>query len=239
MRKKDTPPAATVLSEPEDDIDRLKETDSCKVQWKVVEPCRGNRKRRGRRKKSYPMSFERTKRRNRETSRTRFRLVSETSNSEVENVSAVNGVCTRTSSKFSISSTSSLGIGVYESQIDYSSNDDRPVMSPVFDNNGEFEQTNKMNNFPSASSLDDLTVISTGSLKRKRHNNDESDSDTPSKRIKKKKVIVSGNGDLNKKLLKDFNGVTMTNGGISPQPLDLVWAKCRGYPPFPALVSAH
>ena len=33
------------------------------------------------------------------------------------------------------------------------------------------------------------------------------------------------------------NGMVVQNGGYQIRPLDLVWAKCRGYPPYPALVG--
>ena len=36
---------------------------------------------------------------------------------------------------------------------------------------------------------------------------------------------------------KSINGLVNGSGAVEIKPLDLVWAKCRGYPPYPALVS--
>jgi hypothetical protein len=65
---------------------------------------------------------------------------------------------------------------------------------------------------------------------------------TPSERSSKKKSrLESGSsadgGPVSKS--KTINGMVNGSGAneIEVKPLDLVWAKCRGYPPYPALVS--
>lgn len=86
---------------------------------------------------------------------------------------------------------------------------------------------------PSASSVEDLTVkpslvqAKKQGKKRKRSSGSEG---TVKKRRKQQ---------LESKLdsFKNINGLVNGGENYEIKPLDLVWAKCRGYPPYPALVS--
>ena len=89
---------------------------------------------------------------------------------------------------------------------------------------------------PSASTPEDLTV-QTGSLVReplgrKRKHSSSSIDGAPS--TKKTKRLVPG---ADSQRGRAVNGLVNGGAEVSFKPLDLVWAKCRGYPSYPALVS--
>ena len=93
---------------------------------------------------------------------------------------------------------------------------------------------------PKATGIEDLTARnltvpkqSHGRGKKRKRNAGSSD------RSRKKSRLESGSsadgGPISKS--KTINGLVNGSGAnIDIKPLDLVWAKCRGYPPYPALV---
>jgi len=83
---------------------------------------------------------------------------------------------------------------------------------------------------PSASSFDDLTTIAKKKkVNRKRKN-------TFRGGIEKKLRLTSESSDAGSVGLP-VNGVTVNGAQCDIKHLDVVWAKCRGYPSYPALVS--
>ena len=96
---------------------------------------------------------------------------------------------------------------------------------------------------PSASSVEDLTVKvpivkgGGGGSRKRRYSSDGEDGGRKVGRVEIE--VVPRPPPLPSTPNRTSNGgdVVMQNGGYQIRPLDLVWAKCRGYPPYPALVG--
>lgn len=87
---------------------------------------------------------------------------------------------------------------------------------------------------PSASSVEDLTVKSPLVVQAKKQGKKRKRSSGSEGAVKKRRKQ-----HMESKLdsFKNINGLVNGGENYEIKPLDLVWAKCRGYPPYPALVS--
>ena len=124
---------------------------------------------------------------------------------------------------------------VYETaNEDYITVDDKRIMSPGSDGTS--------GGIPKATRIEDLTARNLSVPKmNQRQGQKRKRSTGVSERGRKKSRLESGSsvdgGPISK--LKTMNGLVNGSGDeVDIKPLDLVWAKCRGYPPYPALVSA-
>ena len=138
---------------------------------------------------------------------------------------------------------------VYETANEgYMSIEEKQMMSPLSDT--------PTGGIPKATGIEDLTARNLsvqqkqggqgGQQQARGKKRKRSSTGTPaasSERSKKKSRLESGSsadgGPVSKS--KTINGLVNGSGagasGAEVKPLDLVWAKCRGYPPYPALVS--
>lgn len=159
------------------------------------------------------------------------RLPSTGSVSEAER--SVNGVSSRREKgRTRVGSSSSI----YETAMEGYSSEERLLRSPLSDSSlyrQRLASSTSENAPPSASSTDDLTVraplVPRGARGRKRKHGERRAG------TKRKKRAVSDSDSA--KRTGTINGLVNGSGSFEIKALDLVWAKCRGYPPYPALVS--
>lgn len=126
----------------------------------------------------------------------------------------------------------------YETAGEGYSSEDKHALSP-------FSDINRFSAIPSASSVEDLTVFDPlanrrGKPGRKPGRKRKGSFRTEVGGLKKIRLTSessdagSGGGELK---TRTVNGLIPNGGQYEIKPLDLVWAKCRGYPSYPALVS--
>ena len=126
----------------------------------------------------------------------------------------------------------------YETAGEGYSSEDKHALSP-------FSDINRFSAIPSASSVEDLTVFDPlanrrGKPGRKPGRKRKGSFRTESGGLKKIRLTSessdagSGGAELKSRTV---NGLITNGGQCEIKPLDLVWAKCRGYPSYPALVS--
>lgn len=219
---------------------------------KIRKKARKIRKGRSQRRKgmSEPNLIQRTSSRSSNRPQTRQRIMSSgtyTSTSEVENDhTSVNGVTHSRTGDESVFETGRTRRGisnsssVYETPNEGYTSEEKRLKSPESDSSHRFNRDRSNSSraaIPSASSTDDLTVVSVkrGGVRRRKGRKRKKSSSSDMGGIKKSRLASESSDGGATRGRTTING--LVNGDFEIKPMDLVWAKCRGYPSYPALVS--
>ena len=166
-------------------------------------------------------------------SRSRGRLPSGTGTSASENDLPVNGIAERRvpgslrqhRSEETLRTRAGSSSSMCETPLEELSNVDKIFQQRL----GSSSETA----IPSASSVEDLTVKPSLVQAKKQGKKRKRSSGSEGTVKKRRKQHMESKLDS----FKNINGLVNGGENYEIKPLDLVWAKCRGYPPYPALVS--